>query len=104
METNPITPEMILFRESISETVHLTDPRLAKVDRLRLISDPDTPWWDLSYCYGTLHNGDHVRIQMPVWQFPKTNLKRYIVEICKECGVYAKGLGLIDDEVISKCQ
>lgn len=80
-----------------SLTVDLTDPRLARVTRLRLLTDRDFPYWDLSYCHGVLKDGTEVRVQLPVYQFSKRKpLKVAIVDMAREAGVYAKGLGLLD--------
>lgn len=79
------------------ETVDLTDPRLAAVTRLRLLTDPGFPYWDLSYCHGRLADGTEVRVTLPRFQFSKAaGLSREIVAMCKEAGVYAKGLGILD--------
>src|SRR5262245_38576752 len=57
VETNPITDEHKRIREAASETVELGDPRLSRVTRLRLVTDPGFPLWDVSYCYGRLKDG-----------------------------------------------
>jgi hypothetical protein len=80
-----------------SLTVDLTDPRLARVTRLRLLTDRDCPFWDLSYCHGQLKDGTEVRVQLPQSQWSKRKpLKVAIVDMAREAGVYAKGLGLLD--------
>lgn len=81
--------------------VDLADPRLAKITRLRLISDPGLPFWDVSYCYGELKDGKTCRVHLPEYQFPKRGLTRAIVQMCIDEHVYAKGLGLLDPENIS---
>jgi hypothetical protein len=87
------------------QVVDLTDPRLARVDRLRLITDPGFPWWDVSYAWGTLKDGTAVRVSFP--EFTPTrgkgrpSVNRQLVEYCRQRGVYAKGLGLLDPEVVS---
>ncbi len=101
METNPITPEIHAIRESIDTTVHLSDPRLAKITRLRLVSDPGFPMWDLSYCYGELEDGRNVRVSLPQHQFKRQNLKGQLIKMCADSGVFGKGLGILDDSVIS---
>lgn len=81
--------------------VYLSDPQLAKITRLRLVSDPGFPLWDVSYCYGELKDGRTCRVDLPEHQFPKRGLSRALVEMCKREKVYAKGLGLLDPENIS---
>jgi len=102
-ETNPITDEVIEIRDSLAGEVYITDPRLVRISRLRLVSDAGFPMWDLSYCYGVLNDGTNVRVQLPWHQFSKRNLKGDLIAMCKEAGVFGKKLGLLDDSVISKC-
>jgi hypothetical protein len=102
LESNPINDEVRAIRDSIVGEVDLDDSNLVRITRLRLVSDPGFPLWDLSYCYGQLRNGDHVRVHLPQHQFSKKFLKREIIAMCREAHVYAKGLGLLDDEVLSK--
>jgi hypothetical protein len=101
-ETNSITDEVKEIRESLGGEVYLTDPRLVRITRLRLVTDPGFPMWDLSYCYGVLSDGTNVRVELPWWQFSKRNLKGDLIAMCREAGVYGKKLGLLDDSVISK--
>lgn len=100
-ESNPINDEVKATREAIEESVDLTDRRLARITRLRLVGDPGFPLLDLSYCYGELKDGTPVRVSLPEWQFPKRGLERALVEMCKTAGVYGKGLGILDPDVIS---
>ena len=88
--------------DTLTGTVYWNDPELAKIFRLRLLSDPGFPMWDVSYCYGTLKNGDNVRVSLPFHQLRKTMVKIDILEWAKRDGVYAKGLGLFNDDVISR--
>lgn len=88
--------------DDIEETVQLEDPRLARIARLRLLSDPGFPFWDVSYCYGVLKDGSRVRVQLPRYQFSKRALHKELVEMCREAGVYGKGLGLFEPETISR--
>lgn len=87
---------------SMSDDVQFGDPRLAKIARLRLLSDPGFPMWDVSYCYGVLKDGRKVRVRLPRNQFRKRSLISELIDMAKESGVYAKGIGLLDPEVISK--
>ena len=85
--------------------VTLDDPDLVKITRLRLLGDSDGwayPYLDVSYCYGRLADGTHVRVDLGVYHFPKRGLKRALVELAQKHGRYAKGLGLLDDNVISR--
>lgn len=88
--------------DDIDETVDLADPRLARIARLRLLSDPGFPYWDVSYCYGVLKDGSRVRVRLTRHQFSKRALKAELIEMCREAGVYGKGLGLFEPETISR--
>lgn len=46
-----------------------TTPGL-EITRLRLLSDPGFPAWDVSYCHGIL-DGKHVDVELPFSQLPK---------------------------------
>lgn len=104
VEDNPIWASETQL-EDIEETVDLNDPRLAKITRLRLLGDSDGwayPYLDLSYCYGRLADGTHVRVTLPEYRFPKRGLKRALVQMCIDAGVHGKKLGMLDDNVISR--
>ena len=84
-----------------SITVGLSDPRLVKIVRLRLIGFCRSyPRWDVSYCYGQLKDGTEVRVQ--VYGHIGRNWKGDLIAIAKEEGVFAKGLGLLDEDVVSR--
>jgi hypothetical protein len=79
--------------------VYWTEPGL-RVTRLRLITDPGFPVWDVSYCHGRI--GDEpVRVELPFSQLPRRGMRRAIVEAAKADKVYATGLGILDPTVIS---
>lgn len=83
-------------------TVQLEDKRLKRIKRLRLLSDPGFPFWDVSYCYGLLDDGTKVRVQLPRHQFSKAKWRSELYDMCREAGVYGKGLGLFDAETVSR--
>jgi len=66
-----------------------------RITRLRLLSDPGFPAWDVSYCHGIL-NGEHVDVQLPFSQLPKRAMIAAIVAHAKRDGVFAKGVGILD--------
>ena len=84
-----------------TEQVHITDSRLARIVRFRVLGDPDFPYLDVSYIYGVLDDGTKVRVYDPGWTLRLRSLKRDIVAHAKPLGLYAKGLGLLDDNVLS---
>jgi hypothetical protein len=74
-----------------------TDPRLKEIVRLRLLSDPSFPAWDVSYCHGQLDDGSYVDVDLPFSQLPKgRKINAQIVMWAKKDKVYAKGLGIFD--------
>lgn len=96
-ETNPLSEAAREFQMSAEETVDWTDPRLARITRLRLLSDPGLPWWDVSYAFGQLKTGEAVEVRLPFDQLPKRQTKAAILDHARKAGVYAKGLGILDN-------
>lgn len=74
------------------ETVDWIEPGL-EITRLRLLSDPGFPAWDVSYCHGKL-NGRHVEVRLPFSQLPKFGggYKRALYAEAKKTGKFIKGL------------
>ena len=96
---NEVAPLRETEREAartITRTVPWTTPGL-KVWRLRLLSDPGFPAWDVSYCHGTLPDGEHVKVDLPFSQLPKRGFKRAIVAAAKRDKVFASGMGILDN-------
>lgn len=106
-EENPLwmaeaTHENIDYSEG---DVPLSDRRLVRIVRLRLLGDSDGfmyPYLDVSYCYGQLADGRYVRVDLGVYSFPKKGLKAALVACAKEAGRFGKGMGLLDDTTISR--
>jgi hypothetical protein len=94
-ETNPIQKGYHNNYHNVP-TVDWTDRRLSKITRLRLLSDPGFPVWDVSYCHGMLKDGTLCRVQVPFSQLPKRNMMKVIIESGKRDGVFAKGLGVFE--------
>lgn len=78
--------------------VDWADDRLAKITRLRLLSDPGFPAWDVSYCHGILKDGRTCEVELPFFQLPKGKgaINKAIIAYAKKDGVYAKGLGIFN--------
>lgn len=72
------------------DTVKWTTPGL-KITRLRLLSDPGFPAWDVSYCHGIL-DGRHVDVELPFSQLPKYNMKKWLYKEAQKTGKYIDGL------------
>lgn len=51
-ESNPLPKGSTLHSDVSDITVDWTSKRLKKITRLRLLSDPGFPMYDVSYCYG----------------------------------------------------
>lgn len=66
-----------------------------RITRLRLLSDPGFPAWDVSYCHGML-GGKPVRVELPFSQLPKFKMREAIVRYAKAENVFAKGLGIFE--------
>ena len=77
-------------------SVHWNDPRLARITRFRILSDPGFPFWDVSYIHGILKDGRACDVFNPFAELPKRGTRSYIIECAKRDGVYAKGLGIFD--------
>lgn len=92
-ETNPLPKG---FHDEAPEfTVEWTDPELARIERLRFVSDPGFPFWDVSYCHGRLKDGRKVRVELPFSQLQKrVPISVQIIKYAKKDGVFAKGLGI----------
>jgi hypothetical protein len=95
-ETNPLPAGYHEAFPSNAPLVDWTDTRLARVTRLRLLSDPGFPVWDVSYCHGQLRDGTLVRVQLPFSQLPKRAMRKTIVMHAKRDGVYAVRLGIFN--------
>ena len=67
------------------------DTKGLEITRLRLLSDPGFPAWDVSYCHGVL-NGRHVNVVLPFSQLPKRNMKAVLYKEANKTGVFIKGL------------
>lgn len=61
------------------------------ITRLRLLSDPGCPFWDVSYCHGVL-DGAPVSVLVPFDQLPKRGMKRALYKHAQGTGRYIKGL------------
>lgn len=97
-ETNPLwmsesTHENVDFNEYCT----LGDPRLERITRLRLLTEPGYPYFDVSYVYGVLKDGTHVRLSGAPSHLGRKTIKRDLIAWAKEEKAYAKGLGLLDD-------
>ena len=80
--------------------VHWTSSDLKRIVRIRYLTDPGYPSWDLSYCYGLNQSDQKVRITGLPYQLQRgIPMVNQLVEAAKKDGVYLKGLcgGNIND-------
>lgn len=90
METNPILDTQ-KYHQVQREIWVNWDAEGVAITRLRLLSDPGFPLWDVSYCHGTQH-GIPVNVTLPFSQLPKKNMKRWLYQQAKKTGKYIPGL------------
>ena len=94
-EFNPTKYHKNRGQQEEIERVRWNTPGL-KITRLRLISDPGFPNWDVSYCHGIL-DGEHVDVQLPFHQVPKGRRRiPFLIEKARKDGLYLKGTGLLN--------
>lgn len=79
---------------------HLSDPDLVKVDRIRLLTEGGYPYYDISYVWGTLKDGTHVRVSVDEQHLPRVrpgkSLNSILVDWASKYGRHAKRLGMFD--------
>ena len=95
-ETNPITESRHHSPGTGAITVNWTDRALSRITRLRLLTEPGFPLYDVSYCWGVLNDGTKVRVELPFDQLPRKNMRGAIIEAAKHDRVYASGPGVFD--------
>lgn len=110
-ETNPISDGYHTFvTAKIDGKVGWETPGL-KVIRLRLVTDPRYPEWDITYCHGQLPDGRFVDVELPFSRIPKIwkswnkrtppeqarGIKGFLVDQAQRAGIYAKDLGILDN-------
>lgn len=97
-QTNGIE-DVSAWQTFVSEagTSYLGDPELARITRLRLLTERGYPYFDISYCYGELKDGTSVRLDGMPMHLSRRNPKGDLIKLAQEAGVFAKGLGLLDE-------
>jgi hypothetical protein len=104
-------------RVDFSTTVYWTSKQLKRIVRFRIVGYNywEYPWWDFSYCYGELHHyhgstrcadksckqeGPLVQVDGPFDRLPQ-NWKGEMYKRAVKDNVYAKGLGIFEEDVYS---
>jgi hypothetical protein len=86
--------------QNAKRTVCWKDPDLLKIIRLRMVSDPGFPWYDITYCHGMMKDGEYVKVDLPFDRLFKAkqygSLSRQIIAYAKKDGVYARRLGILE--------
>lgn len=90
------------YHDTVDYSRRLTLAQVAaaggKISRLRLLSDRGFPFWDVSYCHAKLPDGSIVTVNTNGHsQFPRRGLKAALIQWAKDEGVFAKGIGLLDE-------
>ena len=99
-ETNGLTDGFAYHaarRDAEDITLAELAARGGRITRLRILSDPGSRYADVSYCHGELPDGTPVRIINAPLGISYYRLKHDLVEWAKEEGVFAKGLGLLNE-------
>lgn len=67
---------------------------IAKLTRVRLLTEAGYPYFDLSYAMGQLADGRHCRVRLDVSSLGRRTYRSQIAESCKRAGVNANKLGV----------
>ena len=80
-------------RNSSPEKIQTVDWTVSglEITRLRFLTDPYSPVYDVSYVHGIL-NGKHVNVRVPFDQLPKRGMKSALFSEAKMTGKFIKGL------------
>lgn len=85
-----------------SRVVPLADKELRDIVRLRLLTSPGCPVWDVSYCYGRMRDGSLVRVELPRYQLPRQGFNGALINMFKDEGRFGKLMKLWEPGVLSK--
>lgn len=94
------------YHEQVSYDDQMTLGQVAeaggRISRLRFLTEyvpGQTRYYDVSYCHATLPGGKIVPVVVDFDSFwiPQRQVKGHLIEWAKQHGVYAKGLGLLDE-------
>lgn len=99
-ESNPLGNGRVyhaLYRNA--RKVGWDEPGL-KITRLRLLGDPGFPYFDVSYCHGRIGE-ELVEVLVPFSQVPRKGMTAFLLKEASRDGLYLKGTGLFDGDVIS---
>ena len=104
LESNPVTTS--LQDEFLgTQLPWYSHEDVAEVVRLRLLTDPGFPAWDVSYCWGRLEDGTPCNVYLPTNQLEKGRLgdrTRGPIPHLARLGVDVRRLGLLRPDVVSR--
>lgn len=89
-ETNPLE-NGVAYHEEERITVYFeqlkSDDKI-EMERLRLVTDEELPFYDISYIH-IIYNGQKAQLlNFPVSQLPKIGWKEKVIDICKEKDIF----------------
>lgn len=91
-ESNPLTSGD--YHEIERDIVYFDELKKSDkivLNRLRLVTDAGFPRYDVSYIYVTVNGKKSELCDFPS-QLPKRGYKKYLVDVCKEQGIFIKDL------------
>lgn len=96
-QTNPLPPD---YHETVTNRItgsaDWTTPGL-KIIRLRLLSDPGYPRWDVSYCHGQLPDGRFVNVGLPFGHLSKNlPIRMQLLVWARKEKLFLKPTGIFD--------
>ena len=107
-ESNPLGDEGHNWDNFEQDAITLAElqRRGGRVCRLRMLTEPGTPFLDISYVHGVLPNGRnvHINVQDSPMLRKGRGSKPYMsdmIEWAKREGVYGKRIGMLDEGVWS---
>lgn len=108
-ETSPIgefNEQQLVERYQTAPLVELSDKDAVRhIVRLRLLTGPGEPYWEVSYCWGIDAKGEPVRVNLPVTLLPRQGRGAWsmaLIKCFKDEGRWAKAMKLFEPGVISK--
>lgn len=90
-EVNPMPKD---YHEEELEYIgweELRDVKGIKAERIRFLSDPGFPYWDLSYFHIRIDGKKFEVLGSPFGQVPKKGFKSYIYKVLRNQGIFIDG-------------
>lgn len=100
IEYNSITPGYHEIERENGSWYELKKSDRIIAERIRLITDPGFPWFDISYFHLWVNGTPTEFRDFPVIQLPKKGYKKVLIEECQKQGIFVKDIA--SDFVISR--